>query len=119
VSYAPPPPEPRKLRLLRLMLLQIAILSVANGCRHEAREAHDSNEPQAQPAPRHRYVEGRFVPENLVDSLDRMSQRGANGRSSALPVKFELDRRPLETFGELEHTATSRLDTGRLAELAP
>jgi hypothetical protein len=95
----------RKQRLLRLMLLQIAILSIANGC---TRSSHYAFDPPAQAAPRHRYVESRFVPTDLTESLDRMADRGADPRRAIFPLS-------------VEHTATSRLDTGRLVveEVAP
>jgi hypothetical protein len=92
------------------MLLQIAILSIANGCtgsRHDAL----GDEPPAQPAPRHRYTEARFVPTDLTESLDRMSDRGADPRRAVFPLEL-MSRAEGEAF--VEHTATSRLDTGRL-----
>jgi hypothetical protein len=95
---------------LRLALLQIAILSITNGCtgsRHEALR----DEPQAQPAPRHRYVEARFAPSDLTESLDRMANRGTDPGKAIFPMGL-ISRTKGEAF--VEHTATSRLDTGRL-----
>jgi hypothetical protein len=117
VPHARPEQESRKRRLLRLMLLQIAILSVANGCTGGRHDAFKEG-PPAQPAPRHRYVEARFIPTDLTESLDRMSERGADSRNAIFPLGLTSHTNGEDAF--VEHTATSRLDSGRLVvETAP
>jgi hypothetical protein len=127
VPHASTERESRKRRLLRLMLLQIAILSIANGCTGSRQEALRDEQP-AQPAPRHRYVEARFVPTDLTESLDRMADRGTDPRRAIFPVELGGPQSPggsekIRQIGAasgissdefIEHTATSRLDTGRL-----
>lgn len=127
MPHVRPEREPRKQRLLRLMLLQIAILSIANGCTG-SRQDTPRDEPRAQPAPRHRYVEARFVPTDLTESLDRMADRGTDPRKAIFPVEMGSPQSPggsevrqpgaaasgTSSDAFVEHTATSRLDTGRL-----